>query len=226
MSVGTGRCGHVLIADSDPASRREVTQLLHHAGFSTREAATGAAALAAARQETPSLVILEISLPDVSGYEVCRALRDEFGNSLAILFLSGDHEARDRMVGLYLGGDDYVAKPLNQGELVARVRRLVSPRMAGDEAQLNAGLTHREREVLCLLAEGVRQPEIARRLFISPKTVSAHIQGVLRKLGVHSRAEAVAAAYRRGYVGVLHLGSSARDENTPQPASANVAKTG
>jgi DNA-binding CsgD family transcriptional regulator len=92
-----------------------------------------------------------------------------------------------------------MVKPLDPDELIARVRRHLPPQTRATEAPPGVILlTPREREVLRLLADGMDQREIAERLVISPKTVSTHIQHVLVKLGVHSRAQAVAAAHRYG----------------------------
>jgi DNA-binding NarL/FixJ family response regulator len=95
-----------------------------------------------------------------------------------------------------VGADDYIVKPYAADELLTRVRNLVrrSRPLAPDVA---ATLTRREREVLRLLVEGLRSEEIARRLFISRKTVGTHIENILRKLGVRSQAQAIALAYRR-----------------------------
>src|SRR5262249_57483285 len=106
-------------------------------------------------------------------------------------------EPLDRTAGLLLGGDDYLVKPVDPGEFVARIRRLVDPQ--GIEAGATNGLeslTKRENEVLELLAQGHPQDEIARELVISPKTVATHIQRILGKLEVRSRAQAVAVALR------------------------------
>jgi DNA-binding NarL/FixJ family response regulator len=130
-----------------------------------------------------------------SGYEVCRALRRSFGPELPIVFLSGVRtESYDRVAGLLVGADDYLVKPYAGDELLVRVRRLL-PRSSGPT---NGGktLTKREEEVLGLLAEGLAQDAIANRLSISTKTVGTHIEHILSKLGVHSRAQAVALAYR------------------------------
>jgi DNA-binding NarL/FixJ family response regulator len=144
----------------------------------------------------------------VSGYEVCRELRDTFGDDLAIIFLSGDRtEPHDRVAGLLLGADDYIVKPFDEGELLARIRsslRRSAPSNDGgaDSAATDASLTSREREVLSLLARGLSQADIAGTLVISPKTVGTHIQRVLAKLGVHSRAQAVALAHTQGLADV------------------------
>ena len=142
--------------------------------------------------------MLDVNLPGVSGYEVCRSLREQYGPELPIIFLSGDRiESYDRVAGLLIGGDDYIVKPFAPDELLARVRGLIGRRRS---IRLRSDLTEREREVLQLLAEGLAQTDIADRLVISKKTVGTHIERILAKLGVHSRAEAVAFAYREEFV--------------------------
>src|SRR5213075_547705 len=100
------------------------------------------------------------------------------------------------------GADDYIVEPYAAEELVARVRRAMT--RASAFRALNQvpshTLTLREVEVLTGLANGLSQKDIAQQLIISPKTVGTHIQRILFKLDVHSRAEAVAAAYQRGIV--------------------------
>ena len=146
------------------------------------------------------MVILDVALPGVCGYEVCRELREEFGDVLPIVFVSGVRtEWFDRVAGFLVGADDYVVKPFAPDELLARVRRLAR-RWTPLATAVAAKLTRRERQVLGLLLEGLEQEEIATQLVISPRTVSTHIENILRKLGVRSRAQAVALAYREGHV--------------------------
>jgi DNA-binding NarL/FixJ family response regulator len=206
-------CGPILIVDEDPAFREFVAGLLLRAGFTTVEATTGHEAFATARRENPALVLLEVELPEISGYEVCRELRDTFGEQLPIIFVSGMRtEGLDRVAGLLIGADEYVAKPLQPGELLAKIRRCFSrlgilPRQKEDSSavDLASPLTPREQEVLSLLTEGLRTKAIAKRLYLSPKTVGTHIQRILNKLGVHSRAEAVAIVHREAQIkDVLH----------------------
>ena len=191
-------CGAtVLVVDDDDTHRELISTVLGRAGFATVDAANGEEAMAAARRHLPRLVVLDVRMPDVSGYQVCRRLRDEFGDTMSIVFLSGERtEGFDLAAGLLVGADDYLVKPFSPDELLARVRVRLPP--APEEAPLPSDLTRRELEVLELLSEGLSQKEIAAGLVISSKTVSAHIQHILGKLGVHSRAQAVAHAYRRG----------------------------
>jgi DNA-binding response OmpR family regulator len=191
-----------LVVDPDPRQRSLLLALLRRAGFRAEAVATGEQALEAARRERPKLVVLEVRLGDISGYEVCRALRDEFGQGVGIMFVSGDRtDPSDRVAGLLIGADDYLGKPLAGDELLARVRSLARRAGAYDHLKapaLRAGLTGRELEVLHLLADGNDQQAIAKKLFITPKTVGKHIEHILTKLPARSRAEAVAIAYRRG----------------------------
>ena len=117
----------VLIVDDDPAIREVVRFALSRAGFDTLEAADGAAGLAAAREASPDLVVLDVMLPEMDGTEMCRALRASGGAAAAIpvLFLSSRDDEVDRIVGLEIGGDDYLTKPFSPRELVARVRAVL-----------------------------------------------------------------------------------------------------
>jgi DNA-binding NarL/FixJ family response regulator len=158
-----------------------------------------------AHRERPALVVLDVNLSGVSGYEVCRELRDTFDRKIGVIFVSGDRtETYDRVAGLLVGADDYVVKPFDEGELLARIRRLLRhtpgvPRaIGGPSGSSISSLTPREREVLNLLARGFTQGDIAGMLDISPKTVGTHIQRILNKLNVHSRAQAVVLAHEQG----------------------------
>ena len=158
-------------------------------------------ALAEVERQEPALVLLDVQLPELNGYEVCRELRERYGRRLPIIFLSGSRtEPLDRAGGLLIGADDYIVKPFDPDELLARVRRFLPAegrvRDNGDAVDGWTRLTPREREVLCHLANGLSQDEIAATLVISPKTVATHIQRILGKLGVRSRAQAVALAHR------------------------------
>jgi DNA-binding response OmpR family regulator len=126
--------GSILIVDDDAASRASLSALLERAGYEATEVTSGEDALNAALDQPPALVILEVELPGMSGYGVCRALRDAFGETLPILFVSDRRtEPLDRVAGLLMGADDYLAKPVAATELLPRVRRALtrSPRAVG-----------------------------------------------------------------------------------------------
>jgi DNA-binding NarL/FixJ family response regulator len=204
MSEASARSrGPVLVVDDDEGFRALIVAVLDHVGYPTREASTGEEALDAARREPPRLVVLDVRLPGIPGYEVCRRLRDEFGNELPIIFVSGERtQSYDRVAGFLVGGDDYLVKPFALDEFVARVRRHVE-RVQGP-AMSKYSLTPRELEVLYLVAEGLGTTEIARRLYITRKTVATHIERIFRKLGVHNRTQAVSLAYRHGFLDRPH----------------------
>jgi DNA-binding NarL/FixJ family response regulator len=192
--------GVILIADGDASAREELARVFERAGFRTAHATTGQEALDLLGSSPLAAAILEPSLEGVSGYEICRALRDRAGDAIPIVFVSANRtESYDRVAGLLLGADDYVPKPFAADELLARVRRLVQ-RTPPVSAAGAANLTKREREVLELLSEGLTQHEIAERLAIRDKTVGSHIERILSKLGVRSRTQAVALAYREDLV--------------------------
>jgi DNA-binding NarL/FixJ family response regulator len=192
--------GTVVIVDPDDEARLLAAKLFELAGFSVETVRTGEEAVELIRRTPPAAVILEIPLGTLSGYEVVRALREALGSTLPIVFLTGARtEPYDRVAGLLLGADDYVVKPYAPDELLTRVRRLVK-RARPIASSVAERLTKRELEVLQRLAEGLTQSEIADRLYISPKTVATHIENILAKLGVRSRAQAVALAYREELV--------------------------
>jgi DNA-binding NarL/FixJ family response regulator len=201
VEKGSAGAGPVLVVDDDEDFRTYVSDLLEGAGYETIAEGSGEGALAALGRSAPSLVVLDVHLPDISGYEVCRKIREEFGETVGVIFVSGERvETFDRVAGLRLGGDDYLVKPCAPDELLARVARLLC-RLAGWTAPGSRTLTPRELEILRLLADGLPQKEIARRLVLSPRTVARHIEHILGKLAVHSRAQAVAFAYRHGLLG-------------------------
>jgi len=181
------------VVDEDPEARALATASLQRAGFNTCEAERGENVGELVSRVRAQLVLLEVALPGVSGYEICRELRDEFGEQLPIILVSGDRtDELDRSAALLLGADDYLVKPLDADRLLVPVRRLLARSWAMEKPRL----TEREQEVLSLLAAGHARSDIARKLVISRKTVAKHIEHILAKLGVHSEAQAIASAFR------------------------------
>ena len=110
---------HILVADDDPHIREVIAFALEKAGMATQAVADGAAATARLRAAGPRLVVLDVGMPEMDGLEVCRLIRRT--SDVPILFLSARDEEIDRILGLEMGGDDYVTKPFSPRELVARV---------------------------------------------------------------------------------------------------------
>ena len=114
----------VLVVDDDPAVAEVVTDYLRHAGMEPRHVADGHAALRLAGTWRPDLVVLDVMLPDLDGFEVCRRLRAG-GNDVPVIFLTARDTSSDTVTGLALGGDDYVTKPFSVEALVARIRAVL-----------------------------------------------------------------------------------------------------
>jgi len=195
--------GDVVVVDEDHAFRGFLITVLQRAGYATLGVSSAEEAHVAIADRQPDVVLTDVQLPGVSGYELCRQLKDDYGEQLGVIIVSGERtEPFDRAAGILLGADDYMVKPVDPGELVARVWRLVRRSNGHQTLQGNGSnvkleaLSARERQVLDLLAAGSGQDEIAQALFISPKTVATHIQRILTKLGVRSRTQAVALALR------------------------------
>jgi DNA-binding response OmpR family regulator len=189
-----------LVVDPDVDCRELICSTLARIHIEARQGASGQDALEVMARVSPLLLILEVTLPDMSGFELCREVRDAYGAEVGIILLSGEHtESVDRVAGLLIGADDYLVKPFDPDELLARARNLLR-RIAPLSSERPANLTPREHEIICLLAEGLTQDQIADRLVISPRTVATHLERILAKAGVHSRAQAVSWAYRQGLI--------------------------
>ncbi len=210
-------CGSILVVDTDEDFVVFASSLLKHGGLSVDARADSEDALTAARDVRPALALIEVELPGFTGYQLCRGLREHYGEDLPIVLMSATRiDVVDRVAAFMIGADDYFVKPVAGQELIARVMRLLdraavlaraSSGRRIDPATL--GLSPREIDVLRLLSNGLRNAAIAQALCISPKTVASHIHGIFAKLGVHTRAEAIAFAYREGLVEAPLVGAPA-----------------
>jgi DNA-binding response OmpR family regulator len=127
----------ILIVEDERAVARGLEYGLENEGFAVLMAENGQQALDLARTQKPQLILLDIRLPDISGFDVCRQLRSE-GARMPILMLTARDEAIDKVLGLELGADDYVVKPYDLRELIARIRALLR-RAYGELSQANQG---------------------------------------------------------------------------------------
>jgi DNA-binding NarL/FixJ family response regulator len=203
---------YVLVVEPETTVTSSTAALFQQAGLETQSATTGADTLALSRQMQPALVLLDVALPDVDGLEVLYELRETFGDALPIILTATDRtETHDRIAGFLIGADDYLARPCDPAELLARVRRLLirdhPTHSAPDDETPNEtfGLTQRELQVLQRLAVGFAPAEIAAEFTISPKTVASHLQRALAKMHVHSRIQAIALAHAYGLVTPLDV---------------------
>jgi len=151
----------IAIVEDDPDIAGLVARYLEKAGLSTDIITSGRQALPALRSRPPDLVILDLMLPGMDGLEICRALRaDPATSAVPIIMLTARAEESDRIVGLELGADDYLAKPFSPNELVARVRALLrrTSRQVPTEPVLNYGhiQVDRERHVVSVKEAPVR----------------------------------------------------------------------
>jgi DNA-binding NarL/FixJ family response regulator len=203
----------VLVADDHQLMREGTAALL---GADERIEVVGLArdgreAIALAERRAPDVVLLDLNMPEVGGLEACARLRE--GGGPEVLMLTVSEEEPDLYAALRVGAAGYMTKDMPPAELieavlaVARGEPRIAPAMASRMlADLSRGpatdpdplaaLSARERDVLALVAEGLRNREIAERLVISEATVKTHVRHVLEKLRFRNRAEAAAFAAR------------------------------
>jgi len=213
----------VVIVDDHPIVRAGMRTLLTNTDDITvvAEGARGADALRLVAEHRPDVLVLDVNLPDINGIEVTRQLRAQ-GMPLAILILTV-HSDRQTVFGLLEAGatgyvlkDDALETLVSAVRAVARGESWLSPGVASQvmrraighapsESQTPrdpAGLTPRELEVLCLLAQSLDNAAIARQLVLTTRTVQNHVSQIYDKLGVTSRTEAMMYAIRHGLVQV------------------------
>ena len=129
----------ILVVDDEAYIRDLVSSGLRIAGFDVVTASDGAAALDRATRDQPDLIVLDVGLPNVDGFTVCRRLRDR-GDDVPVLFLTARDAAEDRVSGFTQGGDDYVTKPFGLEELVARVRAILRRSGPANETAADTGV--------------------------------------------------------------------------------------
>jgi two-component system OmpR family response regulator len=141
----TERIPRVLVVDDEPNIRDLVQVALKFHGCAVSTAVNGSDAIRKAESELPDLIVLDVMLPDIDGFEVCRRLRAA-GNEVPVIFLTARDTSSDTVTGLAIGGDDYVTKPFSVEALVARVRavlrrasRSAQPQCADSDDVLRAG---------------------------------------------------------------------------------------
>jgi DNA-binding response OmpR family regulator len=201
----------ILVVEDDPSILRGLSDSLRRESYEVLAVSDGESARRLIEQKRPDLVILDLMLPKLSGYEICRMMRSE-GNNTPILMLTARGEEGDRVLGLDLGADDYVSKPFSLRELLARVRALLRrsqpERALIDELQINnvridfrsyeahkgdslLEMTRREFQLLRALAsrpgEVISRSELLDQVwglnsYPTTRTVDNHVAGLRAKL--------------------------------------------
>ena len=131
-----GACPAILVVDDERAIADTVVYALRTEGFAPQWCATAGEARAALAAALPALVVLDVGLPDANGFDFCRELRARYSD-LPVIFLTARSEVIDRVVGLEIGGDDYLAKPFSPRELTARVKAVLRRRAPAAPAALS-----------------------------------------------------------------------------------------
>jgi class 3 adenylate cyclase/CheY-like chemotaxis protein len=171
----------ILVVDDVPKNVKLLADLLGAKGFAAITAASGPEALERVAAERPDLILLDVMMPGMSGYEVCRAIRADPAHAmLPIVLVTALDPAQERVKGLEAGADDFLTKPVNQAELLARVRSLLRIKSLYDEVQRQkAELSDWNRTLEQRVAEGVEQLERVGRLkrFFSPQLAEAIVGG-------------------------------------------------
>lgn len=200
----------ILLIEDDMRLRRNLQTILSMEGFDVMAAENGRDGLNLAHQTKPDLVLCDIIMPDLDGYEVLDAVRGEPATSTTpFIFLTGKSDRGDMREGMNRGADDYLVKPVDREDVLAAIDarlsrsalertrgpRGFSPDFSSSRPLCNIfGLTPREGETLLWCAQGKTNFEIATILGMSEKTVKQHLGSIFQKLGVEGRGAAMLRA--------------------------------
>ncbi len=224
----------LLLVDDEPGLREAVKDYLEESGFKVQVASNAREGWELMQQNTPELVISDIMMPQVDGYQFLKQLREDprFA-SLPVIFLTAKGMTSDRIQGYQAGVDGYLPKPFDPDELVAIIENLLTRRISSNQTKkedsetpdiaelanqiaqikalltqrnaipqttppFNIDLTPREQSVLNLVAEGLMNKEIARRLDTSVRNVEKYVSRLFSKTGTNSRTELVRFALEHG----------------------------
>ncbi|MBD2035792.1 response regulator transcription factor [Phormidium sp. FACHB-592] len=211
----------ILVVDDDATLRMALTRYLEKRGYQTQDVASGVDALLVFEQDPPDLVVSDVMMPEMDGFEFCRRLRStRSGQLVPFIFLSSKGEVEDRVQGHSIGADDYLIKPFEPRELLAKIesqlersRRihseivLLMQREASNSNQNGQGtsapqplpLTPAEEKVFWEVIQGFTNKQIGDHLFVSPRTVQTHLSNILSKLQLENRSQLVRFAFEQGY---------------------------
>ena len=196
----------ILVIEDEPEMRRNITALLRYKDYEPIAADNGRHGVELARREKPDLILCDVMMPELDGYDVLRALQADPKLALIpFIFLTAKGEKDDLRSGMNLGADDYLTKPVANADLVRaietrlrrseqQVKREFKPDFSSSEPLMKLGLTPRAAEALLWLSQGKTNSDIASILGITESTVKKHVQEIFEKLGVETRGAATVRA--------------------------------
>ncbi len=212
----------ILVVDDEADCQTVLAMYLESQGYRVQSATSGIEALSIFESDPPDLVISDVMMPEMDGFEFCRRLRNtRLGQLMPFIFLSGQGEIESKVEGHSIGADDYLVKPFQSEEILAKVKgqlershrihaeivRLlqnstaltVEPKILPVAPPAPLPLTPAEERVFWEVIQGYTNKQISYRLFISPRTVQAHLGSIFSKLQIENRAQLVKFALERGY---------------------------
>ena len=204
----------ILIIEDQPQMRRKLAMILERENFQVATAPNGLIGLDLARQDPPDMVICDIMMPELDGYQVLEALRaDPVTATIPFIFLTAKGEQVDQRAGMSFGADDYLTKPVMKDDLLGSIHARLKRRTLEEDrlrAKVGAasfnpdfntparleqlGVSPREAEILIWAAQGKSNSDISGILSISETTVKKHLGNIYEKLGVESRHSATLMA--------------------------------
>jgi len=198
----------LLLIDDDPNLILLVQDYLEFQGYEVITADNGQDALKILQDQAPNLIICDIMMPEMDGYELVRKIRQDTRISwIPVIFLSAKGQTTDRVKGLNTGADVYLVKPFEPEELVAQVEssikqvgRFMEKNSSNGQSYSNGinhavhvppevTLTRTETKVVQLVAQGLANREIAQKLNVSQRTIESHVSNMLNKTRLHNRTE-------------------------------------
>jgi len=214
----------ILVVDDDTILQMALIRYLEKRGYAVQAVSSGVEGLSAFEQMPPDLVVSDVMMPDMDGFEFCRQLRaTRIGQLVPFIFLSSRGDLEDRVQGHSIGADDYLIKPFEPKELLAKIeaqlersrrihQEIVRLLQQADLRSVAASvpekvaqtpqplpLTPAEEKVFWEVIQGYTNKQIGDRLFVSPRTVQTHLSSILNKLQLENRSQLVRFAFEHGY---------------------------
>ncbi len=207
----------ILVVDDDTTLRTALTRYLEKRRYQVQDAASGVEAFKIFEKDPADLIVSDVLMPEMDGYEFCRRLRaTRSGQLVPFIFLSSKSDIEDRVQGHSIGADDYLIKPFEPKELLAKIeaqlersRRMHSEMVrlmqqsktapAPTPAPTPLPLTPAEEKVFWEVIQGYTNKQIGDHLFVSPRTVQTHLSNILSKLQLENRSQLVRFAFEQGY---------------------------